>query len=291
MPELPEVEVVTSGLRNLLIGHKVLEVDSNWPRGFPNSEATVKEFLIGAKVTGVRRRGKIALIDLSSDYTMAIHLKMTGQLVYVKRKSKSQNGSFGGGHPTDSLIGNLPDKTTRIEFTLDKRAKLFFNDVRKFGWVRLLPTALLNQSDFISKLGPDALIVTADEFCRLIASRKKSIKACLLDQTIVSGCGNIYADESLWFSKLDPRTPATDISKVSLRTLHSNLQATLKLSIDNGATSSKNYVNAEGARGDYQNIAKVYQLTDQPCKRCRTPIKRIVVASRGTHVCPNCQRI
>src|SRR5690349_5656028 len=134
MPELPEVETVRIGLSTLLPGHKVLSALHDWPKSFPNVPADVEQFLVGATVTDVRRRAKVLLIDLDTKYTLVIHLKMTGQLVYVGKQR------FGAGHPSDSLIHDLPDKSTRVTLQLDTGAKLFFNDQRKFGWVRLMPT-------------------------------------------------------------------------------------------------------------------------------------------------------
>lgn len=289
MPELPEVETVVLGLRRLLPGHQVIRVKFDWDKSYQSSQADTERFLFGSKVIDVRRKAKTILIDLSTGYTLAVHLKMTGQLVYVKKSNKSEQ-LFGAGHPNDSLLGDLPDKTTRVEFELDDHAMLYFNDVRKFGWVRLLPTATLEDVDFLKKLGPDALSVRSSDFVELFKKRRKSIKACLLDQTIVAGCGNIYADESLWMTKLHPATQAAKISRSKLEELHSNLQEVLNLSIEKGGSSNKNYINAEGGTGSYLDFANVYQRAGMPCSRCGTEIIRSVVASRGTHTCPDCQR-
>lgn len=285
MPELPEVHTVVVGLRALLPGHRIVRVKFDWPKSFPNSKEDAERFIFGSRVIDVRRRGKTILIDLSSDYTLAIHLKMTGQLVY--RGSKD----FGGGHPNDSLIDKLPDKTTRVEFELDNGHWLFFNDVRKFGWVRLIPSIEINEIDFLKKLGPDALNISVEKFVQALRTRKKSIKACLLDQTIVAGCGNIYADEALWLSKIHPSATASKLSRTKFVELHKQLQAILQLSIDKGGSSSKNYVNAEGERGSYLEFANVYQRTGKPCNRCGNEITKIKVAGRGTHLCTECQRL
>ena len=291
MPELPEVEVVVRGLRDLVIGHKVTNVKYDWPKGFPNDAVAVKKFLIGAKIIDISRRAKVILITLESNYTLAIHLKMTGQLVYVQSSKRRSKTRFGGGHPTGSLVGDLPDKTTRVILELDKGAKLFFNDMRKFGWLRLIPAPTLDQVNFLKKLGPDALTVEPADFSALMKRRQKTIKACLLDQAIVAGCGNIYADEALWLSQLHPQLSAKKIPTTNLLKLHSALQEVLKASIAEGGSSSKNYVNAKGQRGRYLDSAHVYQKRGDPCKRCQTSIERIVVATRGTHICPSCQRL
>ena len=275
----------------MVTGHKVINVTYDWPKGFPNDQTAVKKFLIGARIVDVTRRAKVILIALESNYTLAIHLKMTGQLVYVQSSKRKDKTRFGGGHPTGSLVGSLPDKTTRVVFELDDKARLFFNDMRKFGWVRLLPTPALLELDFLKKLGPDALEVSPSDFLNLITSRQKAIKACLLDQTIVAGCGNIYADEALWVSKLHPRISAKDITKTKMLHLHNALQTVLKASIAEGGSSSKNYINAKGERGRYLDSANVYQKQGDSCSRCQTAIRRIVVVNRGTHICPKCQKI
>src|SRR6266496_3479811 len=194
MPELPEVETVRRGLANLIIGRTIKEVTNDTSKSFPNAPKDVEVFLLEAKITDVRRRAKVLLIDLSTKYTLVIHLKMTGQLVY------RGDAVFGAGHPNDSLIGELPDRSTRVVFTFADDSHLYFNDQRKFGWVKLLPTLEVPNIDFMKKVGPEPLEAsfTAEAFAERFKRRSKtSIKAALLDQTVVAGVGNIYADESL----------------------------------------------------------------------------------------------
>src|SRR5437588_12764312 len=135
MPELPEVETIRIGLSKLLLGRKVKDVWHDWHKSFPNAPADVARFLIESSISQVRRRAKVLIIDLSSNYSLVIHLKMTGQLVFRAPKVR-----FGAGHPSASLVGDLPDKSTRVILSFKDGSKLFFNDQRKFGWVRLLPT-------------------------------------------------------------------------------------------------------------------------------------------------------
>lgn len=287
MPELPEVETVRSGLQRLL-PHKIIKsVSFDWPKGFPNSQGDIDVFLIGATVTSVRRRAKVLLIDLSTDYTLVCHLKMTGQFVYRGTKS------FGAGHPNDSLIGDLPDKSTRVVFEFTDNSHLYFNDFRKFGWVRLLPTIQVPELDFFKRVGPEPLSddFTADVFIQRIKKRKNtSIKAALLDQTVLAGVGNIYADESLWGARIHPATKVRDISRAKLKVLHSELQFVLRLAIEKGGSTDKNYVNAEGKRGSYMDFARVFRREKLPCPRCGKTIEKSRVAGRGTHTCPTCQK-
>lgn len=306
MPELPEVETVRRGLLKLIVGKTIESVEHDWPKSFPNSQSEVDNFLVGARIKNIRRRAKILIIDLSTDYSLVIHLKMTGQMVFVpspetSRKSIRQladegleDERFGAGHPNDSLLKELPDKSTRVIIVFNDKSHLYFNDQRKFGWVRLLPTYELEKREFLSKLGPEPLEpeFTYDVFQLRLKRRKRSnIKAVLLDQTTLSGVGNIYADESLWGAMIHPSSLAVDIPKSKLKVLHKEIIFVLKLSIDKGGSTSRNYVNAEGKKGSYLEFAKVFRRENLPCPRCGTIIEKIRVAGRGTHFCPKCQKI
>ncbi len=288
MPELPEVETVRSGLDKLLPGRKILGVTHNWAKSFPNAETDVKHFLIGASIVAVKRRAKVLLIELDTKYSLLIHLKMTGQLVF-----RGSDKSFGAGHPGDSLVGKLPDKSTRVIFDLGD-SKLFFNDQRKFGWVRLLPTAEVPNIDFMQRLGPEPLSAdfTQTNFKERFKTRPNTnIKAALLDQSVIAGIGNIYADESLWAAKIHPATLVKNISVKKQNELHRAIQAVLKLAIKKGGSTDRNYVDAEGKKGSYLSFAKVFRRQGQPCPRCGTIIEKTRVAGRGTHYCPNCQKM
>lgn len=289
MPELPEVEIVKMGLSRFLPGKVVAKVDFGWPKSFPNAPADVQQFLVGSKVVQVARRAKVLLIELSSKYSLVIHLKMTGQLVY--RGSKER---FGAGHPSSSLIGELPDKSTRVILTFDDGSKLFFNDQRKFGWMRLIPTAEVANLDFFKKVGPEPLATdfTATQFAqRLLRRPGSNIKAVLLDQTIIAGIGNIYADESMWGAQIHPSTLVKNLSLAKIKKLYGELVVVLKLSIEKGGSTDRNYVNAEGKKGSYLSFARVFRREGQGCPRCGTTIVKLRVAGRGTHICPKCQKL
>lgn len=288
MPELPEVETVKRGLGRLLPGLTFAAVEHDWAKSFPNAEADVQHFLIGAKVVAVTRRAKVLLIELSSKYSLVIHLKMTGQLVF-----RGQAVRFGAGHPSDSLVGELPAKSTRVTFTFTDGSKLFFNDQRKFGWVRLMPTAEIPQLDFFKRVGPEPLgadFTWQDMKTRLLKRANTNVKAALLDQSVIAGVGNIYADESLWGAKLHPATLVRDLSDANYKLLYESLRAVLQLSIDKGGSTDRNYVDAEGRKGSYLSFAKVFRREGQPCPRCGTVIIKTRVAGRGTHLCPKCQK-
>lgn len=323
MPELPEVETVRLGLQRLLPGRRVERVDFDWPKSFPNTSHDVRSFLIGASVLAVRRRAKVLLIDVSTGYTLVTHLKMTGQLVFVADPQKQDvvhsksyivSGAatrntkydiqdttptmpvarFGGGHPNDSLVHRLPDKSTRVTVQFDDGSCLYFNDQRKFGWMRLLPTVEVPNIDFMRTVGPEPLEAdfTHTLFIQRLQRRKNSgIKSVLLDQTVLAGVGNIYADESLFAAKIHPASVVAAIPRARLKTLHQALIDVLRLSIEKGGSTDRNYVNAEGKRGSYIDFAKVFRKESQPCQVCERPISKIRVAGRGTHVCSHCQKL
>lgn len=288
MPELPEVETVRRGLAELLIGREVADVQvHDSPKSFPNDPQVVKGFLIGSAIVAVRRRAKVLLIELSSQYSLVIHLKMTGQLVYRGTER------FGAGHPNDSLIGELPDRSTRVSIAFSDGSMLFFNDQRKFGWMKLMPTAEVSYLSFMQKVGPEPLedTFTAREFAaRFVRRKNTNIKAALLDQTVVAGVGNIYADESLWAAKIDPRRKVADVTAEEFTLLYKELRRIMKLAIAKGGSTDKNYVNAEGKRGSYLDFAEVFRQEGQSCSRCGETIIKIQHAGRGTHFCPVCQR-
>ena len=287
MPELPEVETVRRGLSGLILGKKIVAASTDTPKSFPNASADVDEFMIGAEVTAIHRRAKVLLIELNTGYTLMVHLKMTGQLVFV-----ASGVRFGAGHPNDSLVNTLPDRSTRVTIQFSDGATLYFNDQRKFGWVRLLPTLEVPEIDFMKKVGPEPLAAdfTAEEFAARFARRAKtSIKAALLDQSVVAGVGNIYADESLWGAKVHPTRLVGSLTKEEFALLYTELREVMNLAIEKGGSSNQNYVNAEGKKGSYMDFARVFRREGLQCPRCHAIIEKSRVAGRGTHTCPVCQ--
>ena len=236
---------------------------------------------------------------------------MTGQLVFVGKSSRQKPGPihnngeipdqvrdsaplrFGAGHPNHSLVGELPDKSTRVSLTFSDGSKLYFNDQRKFGWMRLLPTVEIPNLDFFKKVGPEPL---GDDFDwrqlreRLLRRKNTNIKAALLDQTVVAGVGNIYADESLWGAKIHPTTLVGRLTARQFHALYDELVFVLRLAIEKGGSTAQHYVDAEGKRGSYLTFARVFRREGQACPRCAATVIKTRVAGRGTHFCPKCQR-
>ncbi|MDQ2973411.1 MAG: DNA-formamidopyrimidine glycosylase [bacterium] len=319
MPELPEVETVRSGLSKLLPNRTIKSITHDWDKSFPNPKSEVSQFALGSTITGIRRRAKVLMIDMNTEYSFVIHLKMTGQLVFVGKNQLNEERSttnvetgnsrsssfsvhrpsasperFGAGHPNDSLVSKLPDKSTRVIVEFNDDSKLFFNDQRKFGWMKLMPTLLISEIDFMKRVGPEPLeaeFTSSILFERLQKRKNSSIKAALLDQTVLAGIGNIYADESLWGAKIHPATLVNKLRKKQVNLLHSEIIFVLKLAIEKGGSTDRNYVNAEGKRGSYIDFARVFRKENTPCPRCSTIIIKTRVAGRGTHLCPICQTV
>lgn len=318
MPELPEVEIVVRGLRQKIIGRKITAVSFDWPRKIfinnknledPRTRAsTVRgsssdkkdklqtkvnsrlkrafvKNLAGEKVIGINRHGKIIQIALSSSNHLLIHLKLTGQLIFINKKEH-----WAAGHPNDDFLKKMPSKATRLTVKFADGSQLYFNDQRKFGWAKLLNDREMKNEDTIQKLGPDAL---SRQFnVKYLKSKlgARKIKQIILDQNIVSGIGNIYADESLFVSRLDPNRRGNSLKDNGIKKLVASLKKIMRLSIKLGGTSLQNYVNSDGRRGVMKERLKMYGRKNEKCLVCKNVIKRTVVGGRGTYFCKKCQR-
>ena len=278
------------GLERLVVGRRIDRVEVFEPKSFPVESGTwvetVDAYVVGARVVAARRRAKVLILDLDSGCSLVGHLKMTGQMVVRGQES------WGAGHPNDSLLSRLPDRSTRIDFTFDDGSHLFFNDQRKFGWIIVVPTPAVEQIPFIARLGPEPFD-PADfpEFRRRVARRSRtSIKAAILDQEVLAGVGNIYADESLWAARLHPARLVATVSDDQLRQLYTAAAEVMTLSLDLGGSTDRTYVDAEGNQGSYLSFAQVFHREGLPCSRCGTLIRKTKVAGRGTHYCPTCQQ-
>ena len=280
MPELPEVETVRRGLQQLVVGRAVVGVDVLNPGSLDAPSP-----LEGARFVDARRRAKMLLLDLDDGRCLAVHLKMTGQLVV--RGSED----WGGGHPSDSLVGELPDRSTRVILDLDDGARVFFNDQRKFGWMRVVAPQVAD--GMTGGLGPEPMDPDAwPRFRERVRRHERTvIKAALLDQGVVAGIGNIYADEALWGARVHPASRVGALGDRTLRRVLDEAALVMTLSIELGGSTDRNYVDAEGRRGAYLDFARVFRREGQPCQRCGATIIKTRVAGRGTHLCPRCQRV
>lgn len=274
MPELPEVETVVRDLRKTsLINSRILSAHILWEKTAALPEkAEFINILKNRTVTGIRRRAKFIILDLSGSWSVLIHLRMTGRLTL---KSK----------------GNALSSYARLYLSLDNNSILEFSDTRKFGRWYLLKDV----REKLKHLGPEPLNVKfrPELFYSMLKSSNRMIKALLLDQTFVSGLGNIYVDEALWLSKIHPATIPSKLSKKQALALHAAIQNVLKKGIKNAGTSlgksDLNFYSVSGRRGRNQDALNVYRRKNEPCGRCKALIERLVIAQRGTHICPKCQ--
>lgn len=289
MPELPEVETIRRGLEQTIVGRRIIDVESLHPKSLQTSAELVDEHAIGSKIVGFERFGKVLVVRLSTGWSLLFHLKMTGQMVLVQ----SDGNRYAGGHPTKSMAEKLPDKSTKIIFRLDNKSTLYFNDQRIFGWVKLVPNDEVLRDTLIARLGPEPLTEAFElkGFTETLARRPRSpIKAVILDQSVVAGVGNIYADESLHLAKIHPATLTGDLTQPQIKRLYEAIKTIISLGVEHGGTSFTSYVNALGGTGDYLHHARVFKRQGLTCPVCGTTIVKTRVAGRGTHYCPTCQK-
>lgn len=280
MPELPEVETIRRGLEKHIVGRTIVRVDVRLPKMLSGDV----EKLSGTTVIAVRRYGKGLVVDLDNGYSIAIHVKMTGQLIYQGR------GVPSGSLPHMGKVGRLPGSATHVIFYLDQDDKLYYNDVRQFGWLKIVPTEKVSELEFFKSLGPEALSnLTLEKFRGILASTKAPVKPLLMEQKKIAGIGNIYANDALFLAKIHPKRPANSLSKDEGTTLFEAIEAVLKKGLAVGGASEWQYVNVLGEAGGYQNFFQVYGQVGKPCPNCGTKIEKIVMGGRGTFFCPICQ--
>ncbi|HEV7968821.1 MAG TPA: bifunctional DNA-formamidopyrimidine glycosylase/DNA-(apurinic or apyrimidinic site) lyase [Candidatus Acidoferrales bacterium] len=281
MPELPEVETVVRGLRLSLPGRAIVEVRFG-KTDFVEDPAAIAERLPGMRISDVTRRGKFIFIGLeagapgvatavlASSFYLIIHLGMTGQLKVMRS-------------------GESVAPHTHVFFVLDDGRELRYTDIRRFGRMLVMPESGL--AEFTGQLGIEPLEISAEEFCRYFRSRRTRVKALLLDQRVLRGIGNIYADESLFRARLHPARIAENLTERQLVALHAAVRQVLEEAIRSRGSSVSDYVDSDGNRGEFQLRHRVYQRDGKPCLRCKTKIRRVIVAGRSSHFCPRCQPV
>lgn len=297
MPELPEVETIRRGLTKFIVKKKLTHTEILCDKSFIGTPAT-------GTVTAIRRFGKALVIDLDTGQSLMIHLRMTGQLIYdpisqeVAENTTNQptnhktSERYAAGHPSDNFTAKLPNKQTRVILHFDT-GTLYFNDQRKFGFIKVMPISEVVADTFIKKLAPEPWSMNPTDFFQQLQRHKNScIKATILDQTIICGLGNIYADEALFAAKIHPERRSGTLTKDEAKLLLESAKTVMDKSIASGGSTMSTYVKADGTKGDYLELfAQVFRRQGQPCPRCQTPIQKIKVAGRGTHICPHCQQL
>ncbi len=279
MPELPEVETVRRGLKGFILGAKLKKIEVLCEKSFVGKPVT-------GKVCDVRRFGKALVIDLDNGYSLMIHLRMTGQLIFDGEER------YAAGHPSENFVADLPNKQTRVVMEFD-RGILFFNDQRKFGFIKVMPIVEVEKDGFIRKLAKEPWVMTGAELHEKLQRHKGSaVKSVILDQTVICGLGNIYADEALFMAGIHPMRKAGSLSLEETEKLRRAACEVMEKSIESGGSTMQNYVKADGTRGNYLDLfALVYHRDGEPCVRCGAKILKIKVGGRGTHFCPECQKV
>ena len=285
MPELPEVETIAKGLQKVLVGKRIKEVKAIFPGIVRQNFNLFKKAIIQKRIRGVRRRGKYLLIDLSGGKTILVHLGMTGNFLFIRSADLPHKPS---GRPWSE--SEFDDKHDHLIFRfLASKAELRYNDQRKFGKIKVFDTAKEGTVPELKKLGPEALEISSSEFISIFKKRKGRIKSALLNQQIIAGLGNIYADESLFEAKIHPEQKADKLSPKRLKRLHQAIQKILKKAIKAGGSSIENYYDISGEIGSFQLQHKVYGREGESCKRCGAKIRRIKINQRSSYFCLRCQ--
>jgi formamidopyrimidine-DNA glycosylase len=275
MPELPEVEYIARQLQSALIGRTITRAEVRWPRAIttpdPVEFAACLTVRAGRRIARIGRRGKYLLLGLDGDETLIAHRRMSGNLTLLAPGAEAAY--------------------TRVTFTLDDGRTLAFSDPRKFG--RLALVAEVDLPAFFAALGPEPLEpdFTPARLAARLAGRARALKALLLDQSVVVGLGNIYADEALYAARLHPLRAGNSLTAAEIAALHGAIQSVLRAGIAHGGTTFGRHRDIYDEAGTNLDYLQVYRRTGAPCHRCGTPITRIVVTQRGTHFCPHCQTL
>lgn len=280
MPELPEVEVVKLFLEQKLLHKTITKLEVLTPKSFIGDPKQIKD----QKIVKFSRIGKQLSIYLSNQLILLVHLKMTGQLIY---------DGYVLGHPTKDAFSSLPSKSTRLIFTFNDKSKLYFNDQRKFGWIKLLTQTELTESQknlgydiFDEKFSPEYII-------KQLSHSRRPVKVVLLDQHFFAGIGNIYANDALFLAGIHPRTPSNKITLKQAKLIYKFMVEIMQQSILAGGSTAKDnkYIRPDGTSGQNQFFFRVYEKKGEPCLKCGTKIKYTKLAGRGTFFCPQCQAI
>jgi len=290
MPELPEVNSVKLQLQKFLVGHKIEKVEIRNPKIFEGDPKEVE----GAKVKEVRRFAKVLSIDLSNGKSLVIHIKLTGQIIYRGPNLKNP------GPLSKKIAGGVPGPHTLVVFKLDRGGILYYNDIRRFGWIKIVQTTKLKeQSGFIGKLGPEPKVtedfegktLTLEYFQEILSKTSRAVKVVLMDQAKIGGIGNIYANDALWLAKVNPKTPAKQLNNETIEQLFDAIHTVLKAGLKYGGASELAFVTPDGAEGEYQEHTLVYGKQGTLCKHCnKQKIVKYFLGGRGTYWCPACQR-
>ena len=298
MPELPEVQTIVNDLKKKIVGRKIKNLWTDWPKYFKHlSEKDFKKYVIGKKIIGVERRAKNILFYLSNNYLMLVHQKLSGHLLYGKWqmvKSKEQGAkSVWQSAIRGPLLEDRNNQYIRLVFFLDNGQMLALSDLRRFAKVLCGKREDVFNLPDLKKLGPEPMEAkfTFNKFKELFKNKRGRIKQVLMDPNFISGIGNIYSDEILWLAKIHPLARAEELSGAELKSIYQAMRKILKKALKLRGSSIDDYRDALGRRGRYDLVLSAYQREGELCKRCRTKIKRLKIGGRSAHYCPKCQKI
>jgi formamidopyrimidine-DNA glycosylase len=292
MPELPEIETIKRYLEKDLIGRKIKDVRILNKKSFIGD----KKKILNSKILKIERRGKMLVFRLNNGLNLIFHLKLTGQLLFYYTNSNEflnapNQSKHGSGRPEPNFVLVQGEwqriRYTRVIFILDK-GFLIFNDARKFGWVRILDDKSLNNE--LSKVGKEPFDLNFKYLKEIFSKTKRPIKIVLMDQEKIAGLGNIYANESLFLSKIHPLKPANKLKDSEIKNLLSSIKKVIKKAIKLQGTSFRFYVKPDESKGGYQEEFLVYQRKNEKCLKCKSKIKYIKIGGRGSFYCSNCQK-
>jgi len=289
MPELPEVETIKRQIERHLKGQVISDIIIYNPKSFIG----YSKLVIGQKIIEVKRYGKMLVIKLSNNYDLGIHLKMSGQLIYVGRGYSTSPRLRGASRVEGRVNKEKIHKHTRVIIEFKSSDRLLFNDQRKFGWIRVFNHKEILSLPFIKKLGPEPWDIKDELFYEKLHKKNKPIKTVLTDQDVISGVGNIYANDALWEAGIDPKKKAKSLTKEEAWKLREALVKVLEEGIKLGGSTGKDrkYIDFEGNSGKYLERSRVYERDKLKCKRDDGGIiEKIKIGGRGTYFCPVCQK-
>lgn len=285
MPELPEVEMVRRSLLPHIVGKTIAAVEPLHAKPIATTPEII-DVLPSHTITNIDRRGKLLIIETDDEnINVAVHLKMTGQLLFTEANYMS-----GGGHTLTKTDLQLPHKHTRLDVIFTDSSHLYFNDLRLFGYVRLLDQEQVIAAKAKFGIEPGLDNFTLDAFEKIFKGRKTNLKALLLNQSLIAGLGNIYVDEACFYAKVRPTKNVQTLTKKQKKELFAGSAKVIEDSINNGGTTFYSFQDGNGKEGNYIDQLNVFSKEGTPCPRCGTTIKKIQFAGRGTHYCPNCQK-
>lgn len=280
MPELPEVETIARRLRQVIVGKHISQIEVLREKSFQGLPTDI----IGSSITQITRRAKVLQLHLSSGLSLLIHLKMTGQLIYDEEGNR-----VGGGHPSDDWVKQLPSKHTRVIITFQEGGTLYFNDMRVFGWIKVADAEAVKNE--FTNYAPDIIDSKINSLYleKAFARRSQSIKLVIMDNKVVSGVGNIYANDALHLAKVLPTRAANSLNKDEISRVYEAAIQVILSGIELGGATIDNYRNVDGLAGGYQNVVRVYQREGEACFVCGTVIERMKQGGRSTFFCATCQ--